>query len=129
MVYFASWADFQHAAENLYTQSPINTRYTVKWRAVDGKLVLKITDNVTCLKFKTSHSVFLNRFEALNLSLMQKMQNRRFRVSAPAVVEAAAPAERQGTPMDVDSSAPAAQSGQAAAGGGGAKKKKPKKKK
>jgi len=33
--------------------------------------------SLQCLKFKTFSSVFLNRFEALNLSLIQKMQNRR----------------------------------------------------
>lgn len=30
-----------------------------------------------CIKFKTYSSIFLNRFESLNLSLMQKMQNKR----------------------------------------------------
>ncbi|KDQ54678.1 hypothetical protein JAAARDRAFT_104259, partial [Jaapia argillacea MUCL 33604] len=77
MVYISDWHEFQEAAEGLYTKSPKTTRYCVKWRAIGGKLVLKITDNTTCIKFKTHSSVFLNRFEALNLSLMQKMQNRR----------------------------------------------------
>lgn len=83
-----------------------------------------------CLKFKTSHSLFLNRFEALNLALMQKMANRR-PPAAPATVPLAVPAAaipaRQGTPMDVDAPAPAP--GAAGAAGGGVKKKKPKKKK
>ncbi|KAI0702690.1 signal recognition particle, SRP9/SRP14 subunit, partial [Earliella scabrosa] len=80
MVYISSWQEYQEAAEALYEKSPNTTRYCVKWRqATDGagKLVLKITDNTTCLKFKTHSSVFLNRFDALNLALMQKMQNRR----------------------------------------------------
>ncbi|KAK7680791.1 hypothetical protein QCA50_016099 [Cerrena zonata] len=119
MVYISSWQDFQEAAEALYEKSPTVTRYCVKWRASEGKLVLKITDNTTCLKFKTYSSVFLNRFEMLNLSLMQKMQNRR-------------PAEPSRTP---EPSAPAsiqantAPKTPVATPGGGVKKKKPKKKK
>ncbi|KAG1816822.1 signal recognition particle, SRP9/SRP14 subunit, partial [Suillus subaureus] len=77
MVYIASWQEYQEAAENLYTKSPNKARYCVKWRSSEGKLVLKITDDTTCIKFKTYSSIFLNRFEALNLSLMQKMQNKR----------------------------------------------------
>ncbi|KAH9964206.1 signal recognition particle, SRP9/SRP14 subunit [Russula dissimulans] len=75
MVYISSWQQYQEAAENLYLNSPRKTRYSVKWRSLEGKLVLKITDNVTCLKFKTHSSIFLGRFEALNRSLIQKMMN------------------------------------------------------
>jgi len=77
MVYIHSWQEFQKAAEELYAKEPFKTRYCVKWRSSDGKgkLVLKITDDVQCIKYKTHSSVFLNRFEALNLSLMEKMQN------------------------------------------------------
>jgi hypothetical protein len=80
----------------------MQTRYCVKWKSSEAKLVLKITDNTTVsppppslfasgvrfnvslgisrcpvLKFKTYSSVYLNRFEALNLTLMRKMQNRK----------------------------------------------------
>ncbi|KAI0668976.1 signal recognition particle, SRP9/SRP14 subunit, partial [Trametes maxima] len=92
MVYIASWQEYQEAAEALYEKSPNKTRYCVKWRqSADGagKLVLKITDDTTCLKFKTHSSVFLNRFDALNLTLMQKMQNRRPTQASPAPLAAA----------------------------------------
>lgn len=75
MVYISSWQEYQEAAENLYAGSPRKTRYSVKWKSSEGKLVLKITDDVTCLKFKTHSSIFLGRFEALNRSLIQKMTN------------------------------------------------------
>ncbi|KIY68281.1 signal recognition particle, SRP9/SRP14 subunit [Cylindrobasidium torrendii FP15055 ss-10] len=122
MVYISSWHDFQDAAEKLYTKSPVKTRYVIKWRAAEGKLVLKITDDTECIKFKTQSSIFLNRFEALNLSLMEKMQNKR---AAPIVLETArAPeAARASTPQ------PAAVQSVPAAASGGVKKKKPKKKK
>jgi signal recognition particle subunit SRP9 len=80
------------------------TRYSVKWKSSEGKLVLKITDNVTvrcfliffshqtyslaptqCLKFKTHSSIFLGRFEALNRSLIQKMTNSTPKPTPPAL--------------------------------------------
>lgn len=120
------------------------TRYCVKWKSSEGKLVLKITDDTTvcdpcvqtggfhlhlfhiqCIKFKTYSSIFLNRFESLNLSLMQKMQNRR-----PVPPASTAPPQllatgdsshaRAASPVPGSQTSPAA---------GGVKKKKVKKKK
>ncbi|KAJ7166713.1 signal recognition particle, SRP9/SRP14 subunit [Mycena filopes] len=130
MVYIHAWQDYQDAAEALYAKSPSNTRYCVKWKSSEGKLVLKITDNTTCIKFKTYSSIFLNRFEALNLSLMEKMQNHRKAEppAAPDVVMAAqSPAGGDAVPAAAASSAVPSASGAPAAGG--VKKKKPKKKK
>ncbi|KAL1699034.1 signal recognition particle, SRP9/SRP14 subunit [Schizophyllum commune] len=125
MVYLHSWHDFQDAAEALYAKSPNNARYVVKYKHNEGKLVLKITDDRTCLKFKTNSSVFLNRFEALNLSLMRKMQN----TKPPAALPAADVEMREATPA-LTTPAPAAPAQiMSAAGGGGVKKKKGKKKK
>ncbi|KAF8153768.1 signal recognition particle SRP9/SRP14 subunit [Crassisporium funariophilum] len=130
MVYIHSWQEFQDAAEALYSKSPNDARYCVKWKSSEGKLVLKITDNATCLKFKTNSSIFLNRFESLNLSLMQKMQNQRRREEIPSVPvvasEALAPTE-----SDHASLLPAQLSAipTASPSAGGVKKKKPKKKK
>ncbi|KAJ6620417.1 signal recognition particle, SRP9/SRP14 subunit [Mycena sp. CBHHK59/15] len=122
MVYIHAWQEYQDAAEALYAKSPTTTRYCIKWKSSEGKLVLKITDDVTCIKFKTYSSIFLNRFEALNLALTEKMQNRRPRADEPAELPATA-AESAAAPT---TAVPAA-SGPAA--GGVAKKKKPKKKK
>ena len=66
MVYISSWQEYQEAAEALYEKSPnkvctllrlwhtdadqvcpMKTRYVVKWRASEGKMVLKITDDTT----------------------------------------------------------------------------------
>jgi len=77
MVYIASWQEYQVAAEALYAKAPDKVRYCVKWKAGTSQLVLKITDDVECIKFKTHSSIFLNRFDALNLSLLTKMTNRR----------------------------------------------------
>lgn len=129
------------------------TRYSVKWKSSEGKLVLKITDDVTvricpfpykcpyslsivltnttetcmqCLKFKTHSSIFLGRFEALNRSLIQKMMNTRPPPPAAAAAEV--------VPATVSTSQPQAATGSkssstpAASTGGGVKKKKGKKK-
>ena len=114
----------------------------MKWRASEGKLVLKITDDTTvrslpscavpgahiriqCLKFKTYSSIFLNRFEALNLSLMQKMQNLKSIQPAAAVATPGA----EPAPATPDTAALLASAATGAASAGGVKKKKPKKKK
>ncbi|KAK0200478.1 signal recognition particle, SRP9/SRP14 subunit [Desarmillaria ectypa] len=128
MVYIQSWQEYQDAAEALYAKSPVNTRYCVKWKASEGKLVLKITDNTSCIKFKTYSSIFLNRFEALNLSLMEKMQNKR------TIVEQT-PAQSSSHALEIAESAAAPAVSLSSttptplASGGGVKKKKPKKKK
>ena len=110
--------------------------------------MLKITDNTTvrttfilhswastdrkarplqCLKFKTHSSVFLNRFDALNLSLMQKMQNRRPTQASTAPSTAQAPQQKPAQAQDTAAQASVPSSSGPAAGG--VKKKKPKKKK
>jgi len=121
MVYISSWQDYQEAAEALYTKSPNNTRYCIKWNSCEGKFVLKITDNTTCLKFKTYSSIFLNRFEALNFSLMQKMQNQQISEPEPTPM----PINASPTPNFASSATPSAQG----AHSGGVKKKSKKKKK
>ncbi|RDB18142.1 Signal recognition particle protein [Hypsizygus marmoreus] len=132
MVYIHSWQEYQDAAEALYAKSPNTARYCVKWRSSEGKLVLKITDNTTCIKFKTYSSIFLNRFEALNLSLMQKMQNKHAvvpvpPVSVPAVASTPAPA-RESTPIPPTSTITPTSTPVAAQGGVTKKKAKKKKK-
>ncbi|ORY86004.1 signal recognition particle, SRP9/SRP14 subunit, partial [Leucosporidium creatinivorum] len=70
MVYYKRWEEFASASAALYEASPVKTRYCVRWRHEAGLLVLKVTDDRTCIKFKTRSAVFLNRFELLNRSLL-----------------------------------------------------------
>lgn len=77
-----------------------------------------------CLKFKTYSSIFLNRFEALNLSLMRKMQNRQ-RAQPPAE----APAETVDSGLKEPAISAVTPGAAGVSGSGGVKKKKPKKKK
>ncbi|OUM64894.1 hypothetical protein PIROE2DRAFT_8204, partial [Piromyces sp. E2] len=51
------------------------TRYLVKYRNVDTKLVLKVTDGPTCIKYKTEYASDIKKMEKLNRSLLKKMLN------------------------------------------------------
>lgn len=46
-MYLRSWEAFASQAEELYRKDPLGTRYLMKYRHSDGKLVLKVTDDKT----------------------------------------------------------------------------------
>ncbi|ODN74476.1 hypothetical protein L202_06861 [Cryptococcus amylolentus CBS 6039] len=143
MVYIKNWTDFESAATDLYARSPDKVRYCVKFQPKTGHLVLKITDDLKCLKYKTFSSIILNRFDSLNLRLLTSMSNTRARPKLPTTSATETP-EREGTPApaaagaDEQSQAGQTQSnataggqaqGQGASNSGGNKKKKKKGKK
>nr|XP_024393966.1 signal recognition particle 9 kDa protein-like isoform X2 [Physcomitrium patens] len=45
MVYIENWDDFQARSSALFRSDPVATRYVMKYRHCDGKLVLKVTDD------------------------------------------------------------------------------------
>ena len=53
MVFLENWDEYQEAATNLFLSHPTRTRCTMKYRHVDEKLEVKVTNDVVCLKFKT----------------------------------------------------------------------------
>ncbi|ADV23025.1 signal recognition particle subunit SRP9 [Cryptococcus gattii Ru294] len=109
MVYIKNWTDFETAATDLYARSPSKVRYCVKFQPKTGHLVLKITDDVKCIKYKTFSSIILNRFDSLNLRLLSSMSNTKARPKAilSTTISASETPERGGTP------APAGVSGEA----------------
>ncbi|CAK9173795.1 unnamed protein product [Ilex paraguariensis] len=44
----------------------MQTRYAMKYRHCDGKLVLKVTDDKECIKFKTDQAQDAKKMEKLN---------------------------------------------------------------
>eukprot|EP00727_Mastigamoeba_balamuthi_P005631 m51a1_g1688 putative signal recognition particle 9 kda (136) ;mRNA; f:456880-457879 len=62
MVYLLNFERFIEATEKMYLASPTKTRYCLKYRHKDGKLVLKVTDDATCLKFRSEQQNDLKRF-------------------------------------------------------------------
>ncbi|WVF65497.1 hypothetical protein IAT40_000225 [Kwoniella sp. CBS 6097] len=151
MVYIKNWTDYEKAATDLYARAPSKVRYGVKFVPKTGQLVLKVTDDVKCIKYKSHSSIILNRFESLNLRLLTQMSNSKRRPqtqsqpsSAPVPVLVAGgigsgvgtpvveTPERGGTPALGKESAQGQGQGQTPAqgaktgggGGGGGKKKK-----
>ncbi|CAJ2630847.1 signal recognition particle 9 kDa protein-like [Trifolium pratense] len=66
MVYITSWDEFLDRSIHLFRADPDSTRYVIKYRHCDGKLVLKVTDNRQCLKYKTDQAQEAKKMEKLN---------------------------------------------------------------
>ncbi|KAI4368349.1 hypothetical protein MLD38_016916 [Melastoma candidum] len=66
MVYITSWEEFVERSVQLFRADPESTRYCMKYRHCDGKLVLKVTDDRQCLKFKTDQAQDAKKMEKLN---------------------------------------------------------------
>ncbi|XP_065176325.1 signal recognition particle 9 kDa protein-like [Sycon ciliatum] len=73
MPYLVSWEVFAREAERLYLENPGKARFVVKYRHKDGELVIKITDDVVCLKYRTDQSQDVKKLEKLSNSLMRHM--------------------------------------------------------
>lgn len=41
----SAWDDFFEKAEVMVREKPLHTRYTVKYKHKEGKMVMKVTDN------------------------------------------------------------------------------------
>jgi signal recognition particle subunit SRP9 len=65
MVYITDFEEFLTQAEEIYRSAPLNTRYCIKYRHCEGKLVLKVTDDQHCLQFKTDQQQDLKRLERI----------------------------------------------------------------
>ncbi|KAF5741102.1 signal recognition particle 9 kDa protein [Tripterygium wilfordii] len=66
MVYVTSWEEFVERSVELFRSDPESTRYSMKYRHCDGKLILKVTDNRECLKFKSDQAQDAKKMEKLN---------------------------------------------------------------
>ncbi len=66
MVYIQTWEEFAAKAQALYTANPAATRYTFKYTHASSQLVVKITDDKACLKFRTDQANDLKRVLAFN---------------------------------------------------------------
>ena len=72
-MYLETLESFMSQAEDLYRANPTRCRFTLKYRDTDGKLVAKMTDDVTCLKFKSDRQADLKKLERLNNILFDLM--------------------------------------------------------
>ncbi|XP_059486847.1 signal recognition particle 9 kDa protein [Neocloeon triangulifer] len=73
MTYLKSLEEFEKAAERLYLQNPMKARYNISYRHNKGLVCLKMTDDVTCLQYKTENQQELRKLEIFLNNLMRHM--------------------------------------------------------
>mmetsp|Transcript_760 Transcript_760/g.1991 ORF Transcript_760/g.1991 Transcript_760/m.1991 type:complete len:114 (+) Transcript_760:99-440(+) len=73
MVYLEDWDAFFAEAEKMFLSHPMETRYVMKYRHCDGKIVLKVTNDKTCLKFQTDQASDIKRLDKLNNVFLTRM--------------------------------------------------------
>ena len=72
-MYLETVESFLVQAQDLFLSNPLQTRYSIKYRHCDQKLVAKITDDVTCLQYKTDKLSDVKKLEQLNNILFDLM--------------------------------------------------------
>ncbi|KAI7904049.1 signal recognition particle 9 kDa protein [Cokeromyces recurvatus] len=82
-MYIENWDEFEKAAEELYIANPERTRYVHSFRRKDGDLVLKVTDDLNCVQYKTNQMADLKKFISLNNTLMLKMMKKEIDTMIP----------------------------------------------
>lgn len=76
MPYIKSWEEFAKASEQMYRKDPSKARMTMKYRHLDGKLVVKVTDNNVCLKYLAIYAQDVKKIDKLTGQLMRHMASR-----------------------------------------------------
>ncbi|CAG7835699.1 unnamed protein product [Allacma fusca] len=75
-MYVSTWDDFEKAAERLYLQDPVKTRYSFSYNHKRGYFKVKMTDDDTCLQYKTEVSQDLKKMEKFINHLMRHMASK-----------------------------------------------------
>ncbi|XP_034244616.1 signal recognition particle 9 kDa protein [Thrips palmi] len=73
MTFLKTWEEFERAAERLYLQDPMKSRFTMKYIHSKQVLCLKMTDNKVCLQFKTDLLQDAKKVEKFTNNLMRHM--------------------------------------------------------
>jgi signal recognition particle subunit SRP9 len=75
MVYLVSFDDFLLACARLYNESNGRCRFVVKYRngGDAAHVVLKLTDDKLCLKFKSAQQTAIQQIAQVNLLLLNAM--------------------------------------------------------
>ncbi|KAJ1999510.1 hypothetical protein GGI04_004545 [Coemansia thaxteri] len=85
MVFYDSWETFERAAAEVYAGAAGKARYSVKYRNCDGALVLKVTDDCTCVQMRTERLGDLKKIAHIHRLLARSASNR------PAAIKDLAP--------------------------------------
>mmetsp|Transcript_61908 Transcript_61908/g.128071 ORF Transcript_61908/g.128071 Transcript_61908/m.128071 type:complete len:115 (-) Transcript_61908:39-383(-) len=96
MVYIENLENFMEAARELFMNSPEKSRYVIKYRHTDAKLVVKVTDDKVCLKYRTDQAQDAKRVARLNAVFLHLMASSKVdAATASAVVTAVEEREAQ----------------------------------
>ena len=76
MTFLESWEEFEKAAERLYLQDPMKVRYTTKYDHNQGCMVMKMTDDVVCLQFKSEAAQDVKKMDKFVNNLMRHMASK-----------------------------------------------------
>ncbi|PFH37230.1 signal recognition particle (SRP9) domain-containing protein [Besnoitia besnoiti] len=71
MVLLSDWQAFVLAVRDMITHSPNTTRCTIKYKRQAAELTLKVTDNVTCVKYKASSPAEMKNIDRFGRAFMQ----------------------------------------------------------
>lgn len=73
MVYIVLFDDYLPACARLFNESQGKCRFVVKYRDADGQVVLKLTDDTLCFKFKSTQRAALQQVAKINALLLGAM--------------------------------------------------------
>ncbi|CAO1634138.1 unnamed protein product [Parajaminaea phylloscopi] len=129
MVYIKQWAAFQAQSLDLCHSHPEQTRFLIKACPHKEWLVLKVTNDITCLKYRARSTAVLNRFDVFSREMLRRMaavQGQSQSMTGPASPD---PVTTSGVGQSVESRDQATKVAKLPANGSSnAKKKKTKKK-
>eukprot|EP01001_Neometanema_parovale_P001457 NODE_11694_length_539_cov_72.968750_g11406_i0.p1 GENE.NODE_11694_length_539_cov_72.968750_g11406_i0~~NODE_11694_length_539_cov_72.968750_g11406_i0.p1 ORF type:complete len:107 (+),score=10.24 NODE_11694_length_539_cov_72.968750_g11406_i0:54-374(+) len=93
---FHSFEAFVAESERLFRESPTVTRYSVKFRHCEGCLVLKVTDNVSVITYKTKDQQDVKNVDRLTNAFMHHFCDKSL-AESQAEIEAAERKQAQST--------------------------------
>ena len=73
MVYLTNIDEFISQAEKLYAAEPLKSRFVLKVRRATAEVVAKVTDDKTCLKYRTQQQSDLKKLDQLQATLLASM--------------------------------------------------------
>ena len=73
-MFIPSWDEFAKQAERLYLNNPMTCRLALKYR--NELLILRFTDNHTCLQYKTKYAQDVKKAEKFLSSLLRHMASK-----------------------------------------------------
>ncbi|KAJ2012324.1 Signal recognition particle protein [Coemansia sp. RSA 2671] len=123
MVFYDSWESFEKAAAAVYAGAAGKTRYTIKYRNCDAALVLKVTDDCTCVQMRTERLSDIKKIAHLHRMLAQATSNRSEPIKELAPIFPASLTKSEGQAKKAGSSEPAKQAPQTTAAVAQSKKK------